>query len=90
MKTYLILSPAVLAFALAGCMSQDTRHEGPNSARAQDIQMNKMDLNRDGFLTPDEVKPDLRLSQDFFTYDTNGDGRISGAEFGEYVRANTQ
>lgn len=90
MKTLPMLATTLFALGLGGCAYNDTRPQGPSSSRALQIQMSEMDLDRDGFLSRDEINPELKLSMDFARYDTNNDGRISGAEFTAYVNANTQ
>jgi len=40
-----------------------------------------LDRDRSGYLTPDEVKGDALLEQNFAKIDRNGDGRISLEEF---------
>ena len=61
------------------------RPEEPGSHVGKRLQMRNLDRNRDGFLTRDELDPDHRLALEFATYDTVGDGRISDAEFFDYV-----
>ena len=44
------------------------------------LDFNALDVNHDGYLTPDEVKGTM-LEQNFQKLDVNGDGRISREEF---------
>jgi Ca2+-binding EF-hand superfamily protein len=49
-----------------------------------------LDRNRDGFLTPDEVKDNTDLEGAFAGIDTDGDGRISPAEFQAWLKMRSQ
>jgi Ca2+-binding EF-hand superfamily protein len=84
--------PSALAAAavlvLAAC-AHDPRPEEPSSYVGKRIQMQELDRNRDGFLTRDELDANHRLALEFATYDTDGDGRISDAEFLDYVEQTT-
>jgi Ca2+-binding EF-hand superfamily protein len=48
----------------------------------------QMDLNNDGFLTPDEIPP--AQQQEIFQYDFDGDGKISPEEYLAYTEAKAQ
>ena len=82
------LAAAAAALVLAAC-AHDPRPEEPSSYVGKRIQMQELDRNRDGFLTRDELDPNHRLALEFATYDTDGDGRISDAEFLDYVEQTT-
>jgi hypothetical protein len=43
-----------------------------------------LDRDRSGFLTPDEVRGDAVLEQNFKRIDKNGDGRVSLEEFTDF------
>jgi Ca2+-binding EF-hand superfamily protein len=79
---------AAAVLALAAC-AHDPRPEEPSSYVGKRIQMQELDRNRDGFLTRDELDANHRLALEFATYDTDGDGRISDAEFLDYVEQTT-
>lgn len=81
-----LVASAVLA--VAAC-AHDPRPEEPSSYVGKRIQMQELDRNRDGFLTRDELDSNHRLALEFATYDTDGDGRISDAEFLDYVEQTT-
>lgn len=46
-----------------------------------------LDKNGDGFVTWQEAAADADLAKEFGTADTNGDGRLSEAEFVKYYQA---
>ncbi|MBC7990482.1 MAG: hypothetical protein H7Y19_12990 [Luteimonas sp.] len=79
---------AAAVLAMASC-AHDPRPEEPSSYVGKRIQMQELDRNRDGFLTRDELDANHRLALEFATYDTDGDGRISDAEFLDYVEQTT-
>ena len=51
------------------------------SAKLTPREFHAVDRDRSGYLTPDEVKGDALLEQNFERIDTNHDGRISLEEF---------
>jgi Ca2+-binding EF-hand superfamily protein len=50
-----------------------------------DARFDAMDANHDGFLAKDEVTKDRQLAQNFATWDSNGDGKISRSEFDSHA-----
>jgi hypothetical protein len=83
----LALSAATLV-SIAACV-HDPRPDEPSSYVGKRIHMQELDHNRDGFLTREELEDDHRLDLEFATWDTDGDGRISDAEFLDYVEQTT-
>lgn len=83
--------PVALAttFALSACMPE-SRPDEPTTTQAKEIHMQELDKNDDNFLAREELDPSHRLAMEFATYDTDGDGRISEAEFFAYVEATTE
>lgn len=104
MKTvnkYLLLFGAAW-MAAASAASYAAKPEGPTQQRA--ISFNKTDLNRDGFVTPEEFaeanhlssaaptsERDIRASrimEAFQAMDKNADERVSGEEYISYLEKN--
>jgi EF hand len=52
-----------------------------NSAPAQSL-FERLDRNKDGYLTPDELASDEANNRNWIAVDRNRDGRIGRAEFG--------
>jgi serine/threonine protein kinase len=61
----------------------DTKAQ-PKPAKLTAREFYALDRDRSGYLTPDEVKGDAVLEQNFKKIDTNRDGRISLEEFTNY------
>jgi Ca2+-binding EF-hand superfamily protein len=82
----------VLFLAIGGQQFYD-RMSGNDAARPLDVKATDkpakltprefyvLDRDRSGYLTPDEVKGDAVLEQNFKKIDKNGDGRVSLEEF---------
>ena len=89
---------AVVLFVLIGGIQVYDRLSGNEAARAlapgkgSDLPAPKLtprefyllDRDRSGFLTPDEVRGDAVLEQNFKRIDKNGDGRVSLDEFTDF------
>lgn len=54
------------------------------TAMANATTFESLDGNGDGFIARDEVPADHTLAAEFATHDTDGDGRLSMAEFDAY------
>ncbi|OHE84117.1 MAG: hypothetical protein A2579_02200 [Lysobacterales bacterium RIFOXYD1_FULL_69_11] len=87
-RTLVAASTVAACLSLAAC-AHDPRPDGPSSATATRTHLQELDRNGDNFLTPDELEANHRLALEFSTWDTDGDGRISEAEFFAYVDATT-
>jgi hypothetical protein len=76
----------VLAGALLLCpgFSWSTEPQAASGATAPAASslFDRLDRNRDGYLTPDELASDEAKSRNWIAVDRNRDGRISRAEFG--------
>ena len=66
----------VLALALALCPGWSW------GAEPADSLFERLDRNKDGYLTPDELTADEAKNRNWIAVDRDGDGRISRAEFG--------
>jgi len=73
----------VLAAALALCPGWSWAAEGADSL------FERLDRNKDGYLSTEELTADEAKSRNWIAVDRDGDGRISRAEFG-LVAAPTQ
>jgi EF hand len=69
-------------FGEAMAMDADIDAAGPHSARKREI-FAALDADGDRALTPREALPQPALAAAFAHADTNGDGRVDRAEFGE-------
>lgn len=71
-------------FAIAGDKADHATEAAAMAATdqptAQSLQWDKLDANKDGYLSKEEAKAG-GLAMDFTAVDKNGDGRISKAEF---------
>jgi hypothetical protein len=75
--TALALTIAATLFSYgANAQSSDTVN-----ARESAPEWSKADSNRDGFLTKDELVPYPTLGNDFDEIDTDGDNKLSQAEY---------
>ena len=52
------------------------------SAEPEPSLFERLDRNKDGYLTPDELTADEAKNRNWIAVDRDGDGRISRAEFG--------
>jgi hypothetical protein len=50
----------------------------------QSLKFDQLDINRDGFITKEEVPATLELSTSFVNFDDNADGKLSKDEYGKY------
>jgi Ca2+-binding EF-hand superfamily protein len=66
----------VLAVALALCPGVSW------GAEPSDSLFERLDRNKDGYLTQDELAADEAKSRNWIAVDRDGDGRISRSEFG--------
>ncbi len=66
----------VLALALALCPGWSW------GAEPADSLFERLDRNKDGYLTPDELTADEAKSRNWIAVDRDRDGRISRSEFG--------
>lgn len=87
-RTLVAACTVAATFSLAAC-AHDPRPDGPSSATATRTHLQELDRNRDNMLTRDELDADHRLALEFSTWDSDGDGRITEAEFFAYVEATT-
>ena len=71
-KTVATAIAATFSFGLAGL------------ATADEITFQSLDDDNDGFISRDEIPSDHELARHFMTHDTDGDGRLSMAEFEAY------
>ncbi len=96
-NTFRVLRAAVLALGAIACSSLGTAlaqsQPGQDLVKAEALPMDAvragrfhfMDLNGDGFLTPNELpQDDLVLRSQFDTLDRNRDGRLTLEEFAVY------
>jgi hypothetical protein len=65
----------VLAVALFLCPGS------PWGAEPQDSLFDRLDRDKDGYLSPEELASDEAKSRNWIAVDRDGDGRISRAEF---------
>ncbi|GGX67410.1 EF-hand domain-containing protein [Saccharospirillum salsuginis] len=73
MKTAIVLSSAVLAFAATGAIAEGTQSH-------EDL-FNQIDANGDGVIDFDEAAASVALSDQFETLDADGSGDLSLEEF---------
>ena len=57
----------------------------PWSAETPEQLFDRLDRNRDGYLSPDELTSDVAKAANWIAVDRDRDGRISRAEFGTMV-----
>ena len=76
MFTFTKLEWLVLAAALALCPGWSW------AAEPADSLFERLDRNKDGYLTPEELTADEAKTRNWIAVDRDGDGRISRAEFG--------
>jgi hypothetical protein len=76
----------VLAIALLLCPGLSRSQAQPDAAAGATAPaaslFDRLDRNRDGYLTPDELSSDEANSRNWIAIDRDRDGRISRSEFG--------
>jgi len=81
MKTILVqISIIALLLGSAGAIAQNDpmKDVGDQAKPSQnDAAFDELDLNKDGYLTKEEVAGNPTVAQDFARLDKDGDGRIS-------------
>lgn len=75
MKTAIVLSSAVLAFAATGAFAEDA------SGQSHEDLFNQIDANGDGVIDFDEAAASVALSDQFETLDEDGSGDLTLEEF---------
>ena len=76
------LFAVVLAIAAVAAYAEPP---DPVAARVSAPEWTKADSNRDGFLTKDELISYPTIGQDFARIDSDGDGRLSQAEYTSWM-----
>ena len=66
----------------------DARTSGGSSSIARLAKLEDFDKNKDGSIAKDEAPANDQLALNFQTYDKDGDGKISQAEFALYKNGN--
>lgn len=70
-----------------GYPSTTPLNSGSSSATSEDF--NRLDANRDGYISKSEAKKDKELSKIFDSLDTNHDGKLDPNEFASYGGASS-
>lgn len=80
MKTAIVLSSAVLAFAATGAMAEDSMTGGQSNEEL----FSQLDVNGDGVIDFDEAASSVALSDQFEQLDEDGSGDLSQEEFSNF------
>jgi hypothetical protein len=88
-STWLCILTGVLCAAVAGAAS-DREEFRQRAAREDMAAFRDLDLDRDGRLTHDEVRPDLNFGPRFDDADINRDGVVDGDEMRRYLEQTYQ
>jgi len=75
-----ILSVTALAWAIPLAQADDTRQPGFTRPQANNAEFVKLDTNRDGYLSREEVSHIRDYDKAFAEADRNGDGRLDASE----------
>jgi hypothetical protein len=84
LSAFLAFSGAALAQVTPEDPSKHTGTAGQGDAMTGDSMWDDLDTNKDGYLTKDELQGSPALVTHFSKIDTDGDGKISQAEWKAY------
>ena len=76
---------AALAAMMSTAVADDRESYNRRAAEADLASFRALDLNRDGVLTPEEVRGDLGFGPRFNDIDINRDGVVTPAELRRYI-----
>lgn len=84
MRFIIPIAALAAAVLLAGCISENRM---PTSVQAKRVQFTELDRDENEYLTRDELPTHLELYLQFDRFDQDGNGRIYGDEFNDYLDA---